>query len=151
MTAFAGLDMIFKLLKWAIRTAFRFWWHVIRLVFGPIIRHPVIRFALMLVLGFIGIPLALHWAATHTVSIGVATAVSGVTALWWLFMSDLVHHLYPHPALSRIMRIGYPLTAYPLLRSWMRLDWLAAVTVAVVAGLVGIVPYFTNSRSRRGI
>ncbi len=138
--------------------------NVIGALFGGIIRgfwyvtkalwsHPVLR---LVILGGMGIwLLPIVWwpraepPGSHAYTI--AGIVAGAGLIWWLLIGDTVHHLYPRPWLMSVMRMGFPILCYPLVAAWNQREWVAAGIVVVAALVIGIVPYFTNKNSRRGI
>lgn len=132
--------MIGKMLGGTIKAV---WW-LLQAAWG----HPVLRLVILSAGTFWFLP-RVWWPSavppgSHTYTLaGIVVAAAEV---WWMWIGDTVHHLYPRPWMSGVLRMGYPILAFPLVSAWSRHEWLAAVTVAVAAGLVGIVPYFTNSR-----
>ena len=124
-------------------------WYVTKALWA----HPVLRLVILAALGIWLLP-RLWWTSAEAPgshAYTVAGIVVGLLLVWWLLVGDTVHHLYPRPWLTAILRSGYPVLTYPLVAAWgssALLDWGIVIVVSLI---IGIVPLFTNSISRRNL
>ena len=124
----------------------RGFWYVLKALWA----HPVLRLIISAGLGVWLLP-RLWWPSAEPPGSHAYTAagiVTGTSLIWWLLIGDTVHHLYPRGWLTSLLRMGYPILAYPLVSAWGVHEWLDWGIVIVASVGIGLVPYFTNKTGR---